>query len=151
MMHDAAADETSGTLLATPATRCVIVLDRELPAGRLANAAAVIALTIGQRHAVLVGEPLIDASGFPHPGLIPMGIAVLGAPKDALLDIRRRGLEVGCDVVDFPADGQTTTDYEAFRRTVARTRPEAMTYLGVALVGQRKDINRIVGNLALVK
>ena len=45
------------------ADRCVIVLDRDLPIGRAANAAAVIALTIGQRHPALVGDPFLDASG----------------------------------------------------------------------------------------
>ena len=37
--------------------RCVIVLDRELPIGKAANAAAVIALTIGQRHPQLSALP----------------------------------------------------------------------------------------------
>ncbi|HTJ98435.1 MAG TPA: DUF2000 family protein, partial [Bordetella sp.] len=52
--------------------RCVVVVDKQLPAGRAANAAAVLALTIGQRYPALVGQPLVDASGVEHPGLIPI-------------------------------------------------------------------------------
>ena len=132
-------------------SRCVIVVDDALPAGRSANAAAVIALTIGQRHPVLVGEPLVDAAGTSHPGLIPIGIAVLAAPQNELAEIRRKGIETGCDVVDFPVEGQQTNDYQAFRQAVAAVAPPMLRYAGVALVGQKKEINRIVGRLKLLR
>jgi len=140
-----------GTVLPTHPTRCVIIVDKDLPIGRLVNAAAVTALTIGQRHPVLVGEPLIDGSGFAHPGLIPIGIAVLAASQDELPDIRRKGLEAGCDVIDFPVEGQQTTNYQAFREAVAAIQPEEMRYAGIALVGEKKEISKIVGNLRLLK
>lgn len=132
-------------------SRCTIVVDKNLPAGWSANAAAVIALTIGQRHPLLVGEPLIDASGFNHPGLIPIGIAILSASQEELPEIRRKGLETGCDVVDFPVEGQQTTNYQMFREAVAAARPESIHYAGVALVGQKKEISKIVSHLGLLK
>ncbi len=149
-MSEPAEERLPSTLPATP-TYCVLVVDESLPAGWAANAAAVIGLTVGQRHPVLVGEPLVDASGFPHPGLIPLGIAVLAASRDALSAIRRKGLEAGCDVVDFPEQGQRTTDYRALREAVALAAPQTLRYVGVALVGDRKAIRRIVGNLGLLK
>jgi hypothetical protein len=103
--------------------RCAIVVANDLSLGRLTNAVAVVALTIGQRHPELVGEPLIDKSGFPHPGLIPVGIAVLGAPRDQLPTLRERAIRVGCDVIDFPVEGQLTTDYDRFRNVVASVPP----------------------------
>ncbi|MBA1334950.1 MAG: hypothetical protein HPY66_0571 [Firmicutes bacterium] len=124
-----------GTVLPTHPTRCVIIVDKDLPIGRLVNAAAVTALTIGQR----------------HPGLIPIGIAVLAASQDELPDIRRKGLEAGCDVIDFPVEGQQTTNYQAFREAVAAIQPEEMRYAGIALVGEKKEISKIVGNLRLLK
>lgn len=141
---------TAGTTLPEPPTRCVIVVDRDLPGGRLANAVAVIALTVGQRHPVLVGEPLIDAAGFAHPGLIPIGVTMLAANQEQLAEIRRRGLEAGCDVVDFPVEGQQTKDYQTFRAAVAGLTPTALRYTGVALVGQKKAVSKIVGKLALL-
>ena len=131
--------------------RCVIVVDQDLPAGRSANAAAVIALTIGARHPFLVGDPLIDASGFNHPGLIPIGIPVLAAAQEVLPEIRRKGLSLGCDVVDFPVEGQQTTNYQNFRGAVAAIEPDAIQYSGVALIGQKKEIGKIVGHLKLLK
>lgn len=138
------------TTTSTP-ERCVIIIDTDLPAGRAANAAAVMALTVGQRHPELVGEPLIDASGHEHPGLIPIGIAVLAATQDELARLRDKGLTAGCDIVDFPVEGQQTTNYAAFRDAVALVAPQDLRYVGVALVGERKPISKIVANCGLLK
>lgn len=141
---------TGNTQIQTLPNRCVIVIDQALPAGRAANAAAVIALTIGARHPVLVGEPLVDASGFHHPGLIPIGIAVLTGSQQELSEIRQKGLNAGCDVIDFPVEGQQTKNYQFFREAVAAIEPEALSYVGVAFVGQKKVISKIVGDLTLL-
>jgi hypothetical protein len=60
-------------------------------------------------------------------------------------------LEAGCDVVDFPREGQQTTNYRAFQQTVATVDGETMRYLAVALVGGKKEISKIVGHLALLR
>jgi hypothetical protein len=78
-----------GRTTAVSPDRCVIVLDRHLPIGQAANAAAVIVVTIRQRHPVLIGEQLVDASGFLRAGLIPIGIAVLAASSEDLRDRSR--------------------------------------------------------------
>jgi hypothetical protein len=140
-----------GTTASVSSDRCVIVLDRSLPIGQATNAAAVIAVTIGQRHPVLVGEQLVDASGFTHPGLIPIGIAVLAASREDLRDLRHKAIEAGCDVVDLPAAGQQTTNYQAFREMVAVVEARDLEYVGIALIGGKKQISKIVGRLALLK
>ena len=48
--------------------RCVLVMNDAIDGGYLANAIAVIALTVGQRHPYFVGAPLVDASGVSRPG-----------------------------------------------------------------------------------
>src|SRR3954470_22743403 len=68
--------------------RCVIVVDADLPPGLAANAAAVLALTLGAREPALAGADLVDADGREHPGLIPIGLPVLKAPRAALVDLR---------------------------------------------------------------
>jgi hypothetical protein len=132
-------------------SRCIIVIDQNLPIGRSANAAAVMALTVGARHPRLVGGPLVDASGFNHPGLIPIGISILAAPCEALNVIRQKGLSAGCDVVDFPVEGQQTNNYETFQEAVLQIPPDSISYTGVALIGEKKTINKIVGSLKLLR
>jgi hypothetical protein len=131
--------------------RCVIVVDSALAVGRAANAAAVIALTVGQRHPGLVGAPLVDASGYEHPGLIPIGIAVLSAKQTDLGTIRDKGIQAGCNVIDFPIEGQQTNDYAAFQEAVAKVPTTDLRYVGVSLVGDRKLISKIVANCGLLK
>ena len=131
--------------------RCVAVIDQGLPIGHAANAAAVLALTMGKRQPQLAGEPLVDASGHAHPGLIPIGIPVLGAPADELAAIRGKAVAAGLDVVDFPVQGQQTTDYAEFRRLVGETSPDALRYLGIMIYGARKKVSRVVGRYSLLR
>ncbi len=131
--------------------RCVIVVDAALPPGLAANAAAVVALTVGKRHPGLVGAPLVDASGRSHPGLIPIGIAVLGASQDELVAVRQKALaNTECDVIDFPVQGQQTTNYAAFREAVASVPTEALRYVAVGFVGGRKPLGKVVSKLGLL-
>ncbi|MEH3116384.1 MAG: DUF2000 domain-containing protein [Methylorubrum populi] len=131
--------------------RCVIVVDADLPVGRAANAAAVIALTLGKRHPHLAGIDLIDKSNNAHPGLIPIGIAVLAAPVGELGILREKAIGRGLDVVDFPSQGQETTDYEAFRSAVAELETNALTYVGVGVFGSRKAVGKVVGKFGLLR
>lgn len=139
----------ASVLSATP-NRCVMVMDRELSGGILANAIAVIALTVGQRHPVLVGEDLVDASGVTHPGLIPTGIPMLCASQAELQRIRQEALGRDCDVVDFPVEGQQTKNYEEFGAMVSQIPSDDLKYTGLALIGQKKTISKIVKKIELM-
>jgi hypothetical protein len=129
----------------------VIVVDEDLPAGLAANAAAVLALTLGAREPGLVGADFVDADAEPHPGLIPIGLPVLRASRVELVEIRGRAADDGVRVVDFPAFGQQTNDYEDFRGMVAATPAAELSYLGVALSGSRRAVRRLTGALALLR
>lgn len=129
----------------------MIVVDIALPAGRAANAAAVIALTLGRRHPHLAGADLVDASGHAHPGLIPIGIAVLAAPAAELRTLRAKALKSEIDVVDFPSEGQMTTDYAEFGARVRGIATDDLSYAGVGLYGRRKAVGRVVGRFSLLK
>jgi hypothetical protein len=131
--------------------RCVIVVDEDLPAGLAANAAAVLALTLGAREPELVGEDFVDADAEPHPGLIPIGLPVLRAAREELVELRRRATADGVRVVDFPAYGQQTNDYDEFRGMVAATPSAELSYLGVAVYGPRRAVGRLTGGLALLR
>lgn len=135
---------------ATSPERCVVVVDSALPPGRAANAAAVLALTIGQRHPDLVGAPLVDALGQDMPGLIPIGISVLAADQDELRVLAGAGDAAGFDVLRFPVQGQQTKNYAEFLAAVAQAERSQLHYVGIALVGDRKPISKLVGKLALL-
>ena len=131
--------------------RCVLVLDEALPPGLAANAAAVLAVSIGARFPQLPGRDLVDADGSAHPGLIPMGLPVLSAPAERLTALRAAALDKGLDVIDFPTSGQQTTDYDAFAAAVAASPTAALTFLGVALCGPSKPVRKLTGGFPLLR
>lgn len=132
-------------------SRCAILVDATLPIGRVANAVAVIAVSLGNRHPLLAGPDLIDASGHAHPGLIPIGVTVLAAGAADLSEVRAKALKRGIDTVDFAVQGQQTTDYAEFGARVREVPTESLIYVGVGLYGSRKEVSRIVGRFPLLK
>jgi len=131
--------------------RCVLVVDDTLPPGLAANAAAVLALTVGARFPDLPGPDLVDADGTVHPGLIPMGLPVLAAPADRLSALRAAALDAGLHVIAFPTAGQQTTDYTAFTASVADTPTIGLSYLGLALSGPSKAVRKCTSALPLLR
>lgn len=129
--------------------RCVMILQSDLAPGKAANAAAVIALTLGQRHPALVGEALQDAEACRFPGLIPLGIPVLAASHEEMDILRARCAEAACDLVLFPEQGQTTTDYAAFSAAMRAIPAREWRLLGLALVGEKQSVRKLTSKLRL--
>jgi hypothetical protein len=146
-----AAPESSAADSQPAAVRCVIVVDEALPPGLAANAAAMVALTLGATVESLPGADLVDADGNAHPGLVAAGIPILAAAREHLPDLRARAEGSGVGVVDFPAYGQQTTDYESVIERVGRTPAADLEYLAVALHGPPRAVRRLTGNLRLLR
>ncbi len=92
----------------------------------------------------------MDGSGYAHPGLIPIGIAVLAASAADLGAVRAKALKSGVDVVDFPSQGQQTNDYGAFGASVRAMCTEDLSYVGVGVYGPRKAVGKVVGRFSLL-
>lgn len=129
--------------------RCVMILNASLPAGKATNAAAVIALTLGQRHPALVGDTLDDAEMRPSPGLITTGIPVLAATTEQLSALREQCEQAECDLVLFPEEGQTTTDYQALSAAMRQQPRQQWRLLGLAIIGDKKALRKLTANLPL--
>ena len=148
---DAVAD-TASALAAGRPERAVIVVSDALGSGRAANAAALLALTLGARMPELPGATLVDADGVAHPGLYPAGLPVLRAGAEALGALHRRATAAdGVATIAFPAAGQTTTDYDAFRAVVARTATEDLAPVAVLVCGAAKPIRSLTGSFGLMR
>lgn len=57
--------------------KCVMMIDHTLPAGLIANTAAVLAMSIGNRIEAIIGDDVFDADGICHRGITHIGIPVL--------------------------------------------------------------------------
>lgn len=131
--------------------RCVIIVDESLPPGLAANAAGVLAVTLGSTLPGLVGEDVVDGDGHRHPGLIRAVLPVLRAPGSRLGAIRDSAVATALGVIDFPAFGQQTNDYDEFRAHVEETPAADLRYLGIALYGERRAVARLTGSLPLLR
>ncbi len=131
--------------------RLVVVLDEALAPGLAANAAAVLAFSLGAQLPEFVGQDYRDADGGLHAGLIPVGLPILRAPGATLPGLRERALAAGVAVVAFPSFGHRTNDYEEFRAFVARTPGSELRFLGLALHGPRRPVAKLTGSLALLR
>ncbi|AMG58201.1 DUF2000 domain-containing protein [Pantoea vagans] len=129
--------------------RCVMILNAALPPGKATNAAAVIALTLGQRHPTLVGDALEDAEKYPSPGLITTGIPVLAASDQELDVLREQCEQAEYDLVLFPEAGQSTTDYQALGDVLRQQPRQLWRLLGLAIVGDKKALRKLTAKLAL--
>ena len=54
-------------------------------------------------------------------------------------------------LIDFPAAGQTTTDYEEFREIVAKTARGDLRYVGIALRGPADVVRTLTKRLSLLR
>ena len=52
--------------------------------------------------------------------------------------------------MDFPVEGQQTKNYEEFVEMTAQIRQEDMRYTGIAIIGQKKIINKITRKLEML-
>lgn len=129
--------------------RCVMILNATLPPGKATNAAAVMALTLGQRHPALVGDNLEDAESHPFPGLITTGIPVLSATDEQLSALREQCEQAELDLVLFPEEGQSTTDYQALSAVLRQQPRKQWRLLGIAIVGDKKTLRKLTTKLAL--
>ena len=133
-----------------PDVKLVIIVDPELPAGLIANTAAVLALTLGRRVDGLIGPDVADGSGLPHVGITMVTLPVLSASSETITDLWVRATQLGLLVVDFSEAAQSTTTYDAYTAKLQATQAADVKYLGIAIRGAKKLVNRLTGNLALL-
>ena len=134
------------------AVKCVMVISESLPVGLAVNAAGVLAATLGRKVESLVGPDVVDGSGERHAGLVKIPIPVLKADEEAIRDVRSRASGVeGLLVVDVTQTAQSSRTYEEYEDRMALTDGNGLGYLGVALYGEKRSVNKLTGNLPLLR
>ena len=132
--------------------KCVMVVDTGLPVGLAVNAAAVLSVTLGRRVESIVGPDVADGSGGSHAGLVDIPIPVLKADAQAVGDIRSKAVAMdGLLVVGFTDVARMSKTYEEYTEKMGASAPEELAYLGVALYGDKKLVNKLTGSLPLLR
>jgi hypothetical protein len=129
----------------------VVVVDRDLPAGRMVNAVACVSATTGSLVEGLVAAGGPDAAGVEHPGLPWAGCSVLATSAERLANARSRAVAVpGLLVVDMPLAAQTNRVYDDYLAELASTPADGLGVSAVSIVGDRAEVDAIVKRLSLL-
>ena len=131
--------------------KCVVVLDETLPAGLAANAAAIMGITLGRQMPEAVGADVTDQSGRLHRGIIMFPVPVLKSSPEELRAIREKLYQPefqDLSAVDFSDLAQT---YEEFTGKMAQILEADLRYLGVAVCGPKKKVNKLTGHMPLLR
>ncbi|MDY9921100.1 MAG: DUF2000 domain-containing protein [Synergistota bacterium] len=136
------------------AEKCVIVIDSELPTGVIANTSAILGMTLGKRFPEQVGNDVTDASEKTHLGIITVPVPILKGSREMLKELRENLYKTEFNdltVVDFSDVAQSCMTYNEYISKAAEVPEEDHTYLGVAIYGDRKKVNKLTGSMPLLR
>ncbi|MDE7273743.1 MAG: DUF2000 domain-containing protein [Lachnospiraceae bacterium] len=134
--------------------KCVMVIDGNLPLGIIANTAAIMGITLGKELPEVVGRNVSDKSGNPHQGIIAFPVPVLKGNMELIKLIRKRLYEPefsDLSVVDFSDLAQGCKTYEEFVEKMEMTSETELNYLGIAICGAKKKVNKLTGSMPLLR
>ncbi len=134
--------------------KIVMIIDKELPVGLIANTAAVLGASLGSMVDGLVGRDLRDADGNAHLGITTRNIPILGGTREQIKAIRARLYDeefAAVATVDFNNIAQRSLDYGDYENALAKAGDDALSYLGICLCGPQKKVNSLTGSIGLLR
>ncbi|WP_378954317.1 DUF2000 domain-containing protein [Pelosinus sp. sgz500959] len=135
--------------------KIVMVINKELPLGLVANTAAVLGISLSNIFQQdIVGCDIEDANGNVHIGITAQTIPILSGSREQIKDMR--DLMFGSTyseitVIDFSEVAQKCLDYQDYIRLLSSLQSSDLYYLGICLYGPKKKVNKLTGNLGLLR
>jgi hypothetical protein len=128
-----------------------IVVDTDVPAGRMVNAVACVAATTGAVVELLIAGGGPDASGHAHPGLPWAGCTILGGtPEEVAAARARAAASEDVLLVDMPAAAQAHRIYDDYLAELAGTDPADLNVGVFSVIGPRNRVDKITRKLVLL-
>ena len=134
--------------------KCVMIVDENLPLGIAANTAAILGITLGKKMPEVVGADVADKSGSEHLGIIEFPVPVLKGDAERIKAIREKLYEPDFSdltAVDFSDLAQSCKTYDELIGKMKVTSESDLRYFGIAICGEKKKVNRLTGNMPLLR
>lgn len=134
--------------------KCVMIVDENLPLGIAANTAAIMGITLGKKMPEVVGTDVADKTGSEHLGIIEFPVPILKGDAERIKAIREKLYEPDFSdltVVDFSDLAQSCKTYDEFIGKMKVTSESDLRYFGIAICGAKKKVNRLTGNMPLLR
>lgn len=136
------------------ALKCVMVIDENLPLGLISNTAAVMGMTLGKLFPEAVGHDVYDQTGQRHLGIVGVPIPILKGNPGLIKELREKLYQAefdGLAVVDFSDVAQSCKNYDEFTDKMAAMPESGLNYFGLAICGHKKQVNKLTGNMPLLR
>lgn len=134
--------------------KCVMVIDEKMPVGLIANTAAILGITLGEKFPNVVGRDVQDADGYKHMGIIEFPVPILKGTEESIKEIRKKLYENDSEdvlCVDFSDVAQSCKTYDEFIEKMKKVSVDELNYLGVCICGPKKKVNKLTGSLPLLR
>ena len=131
--------------------KAVIILCDDLPTGLKANIAAVLGMSLGRYQPNLVGPEALTGDGTSLPGITTIPVPILTTDQmgiDEIFAVARGALEL---VAPFGTAALSTKNYDDYMRKLASLPDAEQGTKGLLLLGDKKSVNKIVGQLPLLR
>jgi hypothetical protein len=132
--------------------KCTIVIDKDLPSGLAMNASSVIGISFGKCIDNIVGPNMKSKDDVNYPGVIYSPLPVLLGSGSYLLDLQSIA-EKNEDifVMPFSSLAQSCRTYDEYDKKLSAEESQHIELAGIGLVGPKKIITKLTGNLPLFK
>lgn len=134
--------------------KCVIIVDENLPMGIIANTTAILGATMGKKFPQLIGGDVTDGTGKNHCGIIKIPVPILKGNKDSLRTLQQKLYQQERDdltVIDFSNIAQCCKQYQEYIDISSKTQEQEYQYFGIAICGDKKQVNKLTGNMPLLR
>ena len=131
-----------------------MIIDEKLPAGMIANTAAILGITLGKELPGMVGADVADRNGSRHLGIIEFPVPILQGSPEIIRQIRERLRQPDFQeltAVDFSDLAQGCKTYGEFVEKMGRVPESDLRYLGIAICGAKRKVNRLTGSMPLLR
>ena len=135
-------------------TKCVMVIDENLPIGIISNTAAVMGITLGKMKPDSVGTDVFDKTGNVHLGVIEFPVPILKGDVSIIKELREKLYQPEFSeltVVDFSDVAQSCKTYDEYIGKIADVQENELQYFGIAIYGDKKQVNRLTGSMPLLR
>ncbi|WP_432403456.1 DUF2000 domain-containing protein [Wukongibacter sp. M2B1] len=134
--------------------KCVMIIDKDLPIGLIANTAAALGISLASETKDLIGKKLKDINGRVHEGITNIPIPILALSKEELKDKYDEILEKDnqdLKIIGFNDVAQKSLSYDDYEIKLASSDKAQINYLGLCIYGPKKKVNKLTGNLKMLR
>lgn len=130
--------------------KAAIIIDPDLPLGLLANSVACIASGLFLDGRDFVGSE-IAGKDIKYIPITKIPILILKPGNKTLLELCRQAQSMNLKYMVFTKEGQSTTNYDEYQKSVEGKLLESVTLVGLGVVGEEKLVNSLVGSLPMLR